>query len=174
MAVKPIITAPNDVLTMPCEKITEFNDETKRLAKDLIDTLDIQKDPAGAGLAAPQIGISKQMCVVRRFKRDNDGKEYHKDYVLVNPEITSESSAGDINWEACLSIPDKLGQVKRAKRVTVTAEDPAGEAIKIKASGFFARVILHEVDHLNGVLFTEKIIGKLLSDEKFEEMYYSE
>lgn len=174
MTVKPILTVPNEALKQQCEEITEFNEETKQLANDLLETLDIQRDPAGAGLAAPQIGILKRMCIVRKFKKDADGNEFTKDYVLVNPKITSESSATEVGWEACLSIPDKLGQVKRAKRVTITAQNTNGETIKIKGSGFFGRVIQHEIDHLNGVLFTDKNIGKVLTEEEFEQMYYAE
>jgi peptide deformylase len=174
MAVKEILKIPNILLTAPCKEITVFDAETKQLAQDLIETLDVQQNPAGAGLAAPQLGILKRMCVVRKYIIDKEGKETYKSFILINPKLTSESSSTDIRWEACLSIPKKLGKVKRAKRVSIIASDVEGNTFKLKGDGFFARVIQHEIDHLNGVLYTSKIIGELLSDEEFEKSYAAE
>lgn len=171
MAIKPIVQIPDPVLTTPCKKVGEVNDEIKQLIKDLIDTLDAQTDPQGTGIAAPQIGVSKQVCIVRRWYKNEGEEETYKDYVLINPEILGSSSATDIYWEACLSIPDLFGKVQRHKRVRVRALDENGETVKIKASGFFSRVIQHEIDHLHGVLFSSKIIGEALTEDELDSKY---
>lgn len=174
MAVKPILQIPNPILNTKCEKVAEINGEIKELITDLLDTLTAQTNPQGTGLAAPQIGVSKRVCIVRRWDRSEDDKETYRDYVLINPEILGASSATDIMWEACLSIPDLFGKVMRNKRVRVSALNENGEEIKIKASGFFARVIQHEVDHLDGILFNSKIIGESLTEAQLDEKYKKE
>ena len=174
MAVKQIVKAPDKILTTPCKDVAAFDADLKNLVADLLDTLEVQKNPEGAGLAAPQLGVLKRVCIVRKFSKDAENNETKKDIVLVNPKITSSSPATDIRWEACLSIPAILGQVKRAKRVTIMASDALGKPLKIKAEGFFARTIQHEIDHLDGILFTSKLIGEPLTDEEFDKKYLSE
>ncbi|MEZ6255355.1 MAG: peptide deformylase [Patescibacteria group bacterium] len=175
MAVREIIEIPNPLLTTNTAKVVEFNAETKQIAQDLIDTVLHASDPAGAGLAAPQIGIPLRMCVVRKFKPNpndpaNTDSELSKEIILINPQITSYSNSEDIRWEGCLSIPDTYGKVKRAKQITVKAQDINGEEIKLKASGFFARIIQHEIDHLDGILFTSKTIGSTVTDAELEKI----
>jgi peptide deformylase len=93
-----------------------------------------------------------------------------KDYVLVNPKLISASEDMDIHYEGCLSIPDTYGQVKRHKKIKVSALDENGNEIKINTSGFFARVIQHEMDHLDGILFTSKMIGKVLTEQELDNL----
>ena len=114
MAVVPILTTPNDILHKPAEKIREFDAETKKLITDLLDTLRDAKDPEGAGLAAPQIGVLKRALIARRFYRDPDNPEIElsKEYVFVNPKIISASEELVSGMEACLSIPDTYGLVE--------------------------------------------------------------
>ncbi len=173
MAQKPIIQVPDQILTTPCDKVRIFGDETKALAQDLVDTLNAAIKPQGAGLAAPQIGVTARVCVVRRFFADpaKPSQELHKDYALVNPKITSESGEFDIDWEGCLSIPNTYGRVKRSRKIKVMAFDEKGNVIKLKASGFFARVIQHELDHLDGVLFTSKVVGDVMTEEALDKLY---
>ena len=172
MSVKKIITVPNPILNKKTQKIGEITDEIKNIAQDLIDTVKVAEDPEGAGLAATQIGISKRMCVVRNFFEDplNPNEIKSNDIVLINPKITNYSDEKDLDWEGCLSVPDVYGKVERARKIKVTAKDIDGNIIKIKAEGFFARTIQHEVDHLDGILFTSHIKGKTLTQKEFDEM----
>ncbi len=172
MAVVPIIKIPDEVLTQQCAKVKAVDDETKQLIQNLLDTLSAAKNPEGAGLAAPQIGSLKRVCVVRKFLPNPDGSEtvITKDYVLVNPKLISASEDMDIHYEGCLSIPDTYGQVKRHKKIKVSALDENGNEIKINTSGFFARVIQHEMDHLDGILFTSKMIGKVLTEQELDNL----
>lgn len=172
MAIRKIVTIPDPVLYKKTQKIGEITEDIKRLAQDLIDTVKVAEDPEGAGLAATQIGVSKRMCVVRNFFEDplNPKEIKANDIILINPKITHFSDEKDLDWEGCLSVPDKYGKVDRAWKIKVTAKDIDGNIIKIKAEGFFARTIQHEVDHLDGVLFTTKVIGETLSQAEFDKM----
>lgn len=171
MAIKQIIETPNSILRNKNDKVTVFDENLKKEIDDLIDTVKDAKDPEGAGLAAPQIGINKKMCIVRNFFEDpQTGVVSAVDYVLINPKIVSKSKETSVDWEACLSVPDKFGQVERFEKIKVLAQNEHGNRIKIKAADYFARVIQHEMDHLEGVLFTDKVIGKTLSQKEFEEI----
>jgi len=163
MAVKAILKFPNLILTTPCTK-DKIDDSTKQLIQDLKDTLDTAK-PIGAGLAAPQIGVLKQVFIARKFLQDpsNTENEIHEDFAFINPKIISFSDQKEIDWEGCLSIPNTYGKVERPKKVKIKAQNEKGERIQVTASGLFARIIQHEVDHLNGILFTSKIIGETVS-----------
>lgn len=171
-----ISTVPDPVLTKKAQKITAIGGDEKILAKDLLDTLAVAQDPEGAGLAATQLGVSKKMCVVRNFF-PNPAKpdEFtHEDYVLINPKIVSKSSETEIDYEGCLSVPNVYGKVERYSKIKVDALDLNGDRIKIKAQGFFARTIQHEIDHLEGILFTERVIGKTISEEGLDHLMAQE
>ena len=172
MSVRKVITAPNPILTKKTQKVRDINSDVKKIAKDLLDTVRVAKDPEGAGLSATQIGISKRMCVVRNFFEDplNPDEVSSDDIVLINPKIIQYSREKNVDWEGCLSVPDAYGLVERAEKIKITAKDIDGNIIKIKAEGFFARTIQHEVDHLDGILFTSKIEGKTLTQEEFDKM----
>jgi len=165
MAVKEILKYPNPILSTPCAK-AEFSEVTKQLVQDLKDTLDTAK-PIGAGLAAPQIGISKQVFIARKFLKDPNSpeNELHEDLAFINPKIISFSQQKEIDWEGCLSIPNTYGKVERAKKIKIKAQNEKGERIQMTATELFARIIQHEMDHLNGVLFTGKVMGELVSDK---------
>lgn len=169
MAIKSILKIINGntpkVLITKCENIKNFDAQTKELTLDLLDTAHAQINPQAAGLAAPQIGIAKRACLVRKFTTKGD-EELIKDYILINPVITNKSKDVDVRYEACLSIPGVYGKVERHKNVTVNYYDEVGQKKRLKASGFFARIIQHELDHLDGILYTQKLIGELLKDEE--------
>ncbi len=169
----PIVTVPDPVLNKKCQKIEEFDDETKKLGKDLVETLLNAKNPEGAGLAAPQIGILKRVIVVRKFMSNplDPYKELSQEFILFNPEVISHSPDKETDWEGCLSIPDTYGKVERPKKVKVKAQNQNGEEITLNASGFFSRVIQHEIDHLDGILFTDKTVGKVLNEEQLDKLY---
>ena len=172
MAVVPIMTVPDKVLTTKCKKVKEVDSETKKIVQDLLDTLLSAKDPEGAGLAAPQIGITKRICIARNFYLDpaNPEKELSQEIVLINPRIISKSKDKITDWEACLSIPEIFGKVERSKKVKIRALNENGEDIKINATGFLARITQHEIDHLVGILFTSKVVGKTITEEELDAL----
>lgn len=177
MSVVPILIDPNKTLKKTAEKVREFDAETKKLIKDLLDTLKDAKDPEGAGLAAPQIGVLKRVIIARRFYRDPDDNEIEltKEYVFVNPKIISSSEEKNIAMEGCLSIPDTYGLVERPKKVKVKAMNEHGEVIRKTLTGFLSRVVQHEIDHLDGILFTTKLVdGKTYTDAQLDAMYAQE
>ena len=170
MAVVPIIIAPDNRLLQKCEKVTDFGNETQIIIKNLKDTLENAKNPEGAGLAAPQIGVLKRIIVVRNFIFNPSDKEKPlvQEHVLINPKVVSTSKETITEWEGCLSIPDTYGQVERYKKIKIKAQDESGQTIRLTASGYFSAVIQHEMDHLEGVLFTSKTVGEILNEKDFD------
>lgn len=164
--IKEILQIGNPILTTQTKEVTDINsEETKSLIQDLLDTCEKNAD-ISAGLASPQIGISKSICVCRRvdLEEKNPDKEFTRDElweVLINPRIIKESDKRSTEWEACLSIgvaKDNLwGPVERASKVTVEFTTPDGKPKSLNASGYFSHVVQHELDHLNGILFVSYI-----------------
>ncbi|MCK6256958.1 peptide deformylase [Fictibacillus sp. KIGAM418] len=146
MGVREIVVYPDEILEKKCEKVTEFNQKLSQLIDDMFETM---YEAEGVGLAAPQIGIGKQIAVVD--VGDETGK-----IELVNPVIEKMESEQD-GPEGCLSFPGIFGDVKRAQKVSVTAQDRHGRTFTITAEDFLARALQHEIDHLNGILFTSKV-----------------
>ncbi|KKS16538.1 MAG: peptide deformylase [candidate division WWE3 bacterium GW2011_GWC1_41_7] len=171
MSVVPIITIPDKRLLQPCEKVTDFGSGTQKVIRNLKDTLQNAKNPEGAGLAAPQIGVLKRITIVRNYVFNPADKETPivQEFVLINPKIISQSKDTIVEYEGCLSVPNSYGKVERNKKVKIKAQDESGETIRLTASGFFSAVIQHEIDHLNGVLFTSKTIGGLLTEKEFDQ-----
>lgn len=154
MAVKPIVMYPAEVLEMPCEKVTVFDKKLSKLLTDMYDTM-IEND--GVGLAAPQIGLSKQIAIV-------DIDDHHGTIELINPVIL-EQRGKQTGPEGCLSFPGLYGDVSRADYVKVRAFNRKGKVRIIEAEGFLARAIQHEIDHLEGILFTSKVERYIKEDE---------
>lgn len=176
MAVREIVVVPNDILETPCDKVIKFDEDLKNLVNDLKDTLSITKNPTGAGLAAPQIGVLKQVCIVRKFFENQYGNniETFAEFVLINPRIITHSGETEIDFEGCLSIPDSYANVERSSKIKVVAQNENGEKIKLTATGFFARTIQHEIDHLHGVLFTSKVIGEIYTEAQLDKILAQE
>lgn len=152
MTVREIVTIPEPVLRRKARKVTEFGKELQSLIEDMVETMRVAP---GVGLAAPQIGISKRIIVVE-FGDEENGEVPPKLYALVNPEITRFSREKVTGTEGCLSIPGVLGDVERSEMVTVKGFNRYGQPQKIKAKGWLARIFQHEIDHLDGVLFTDR------------------
>jgi peptide deformylase len=142
----PILTYPNDILRKKAGEIKDPKDpEIKRLILDMLETM---KESGNAlGLAAPQVGFSVRLCVIRLDS---------KNYILINPEIKSKSIRKEIMEEGCLSFPGEFLPIKRHKKVKVKALDRKGNKIIIKADGMLSRALQHEIDHLDGVLFIDR------------------
>ncbi len=162
---KPLVHVPNTVLTSPAKRVTQFDKRLLTLIQTMKDTLVATRNPKGVGLAAPQIGESVRVFVVR--PRESDPIR-----VFVNPEITKYSDAltggvpeRDNKLEGCLSIPHIWGRVKRSESLTLSYQDVSGNTHEEEFTGFIATIIQHETDHINGVLFTHRVL------EQKEKLY---
>ncbi|MDA1475591.1 peptide deformylase [Bacillus changyiensis] len=158
MAVKSIVIYPADVLETPAEPVTAFDKSLRKLLGDMYDTM-LEFD--GVGLAAPQIGVLKRVAVV------DIGDETGR-IELINPKVMAQRGE-QIGPEGCLSFPGLYGEVNRSDHVKVRALNRHGKPFTIEADGFLARALLHEIDHLDGILFTSKII-RYYDEEELEEM----
>lgn len=149
MAIKKILTFPNPVLRQKVETVTSFDKSLKELATDLAETM---YDAPGAGLAANQIGVCLRVVVVDI----SENKEEKKHLVLVNPEIIDKEGC-QIDEEGCLSVIDLTAKVERYRKLLVRAQDLDGKSWEFPAEDFFARVLQHELDHINGILFIDHL-----------------
>ena len=146
----PIVRYGNPVLERPAETVTEFDTpELKKLLDDMFESMYAAK---GVGLAAPQIGIGRRIAVID----PTNGQDETQRLVLINPEIVRIEGA-QVGEEGCLSIPGFREQVKRAKRVTIRAQDASGASFEKTAEDLLARAFLHETDHLNGRLYINHV-----------------
>lgn len=151
MSILAIRLYPDPVLRVRTREVTRFDAGLDRLISDMIETMHAAP---GVGLAAPQVGSESRVAVVDV----SVGKEPAELHVLVNPELL-ESSGSEIDVEGCLSLPGISDKVERPSRVRIRALSRQGEPFELAAEDFFARAICHEIDHLNGVLFTDHLRG---------------
>ncbi len=165
MSLLNIITIPNDVLKRKAKKVTDFGKDLQTLADNMVETM---RDAPGVGLAAPQVNILQRLIVIE-YGDEEDESIDPKLYILVNPKITRKSEETLIGTEGCLSIPEFFGEVERSAAITVKAKNRYGKNIKLKTKGWLARIIQHEIDHLDGELFIDKAI-KLYSREEWENI----
>ncbi len=149
MAIRNIREIGEEILTKKCKEVTEMTDRTRYLIEDMLDTL---YDANGVGLAAPQIGVLKRIVVI-----DVTGED---PYVLINPRIL-ETGGEQTGSEGCLSVPGKAGIVTRPNYVKVTALDADMKSFELEGTELLARAICHELDHLDGHLYVEKVEGEL-------------
>ena len=156
MPVQKILLYPHPILKKMCRPVGALDTEIAGLVEDLIDTM--RAGPGSVGVAAPQIGVSLRVCVVDVSSSKLGKENNHGLLVMINPEIT-ERDGGGIMREGCMSIPDYTGDVERATAVDVAFTDLEGTSRTIEASGFEAVAIQHEMDHLDGVLFLDRIIS---------------
>ncbi len=162
MALRKIVVQGEDCLNKACRPVTEFNRRLHLLMDDLLDTL---SEAGGAGLAAPQVGVLRRACVVM----DDDTEEYIE---LINPSIIAQSGE-QTGPEGCLSVPGKWGLVTRPNYVRVRAQDRDGKWFEVEGEGLTARCYCHELEHLDGHLYTEHI-DRFLTDEEVEEYFSQE
>jgi peptide deformylase len=153
MALREVITHPNQNLRKKAKKVTDFGTGLQQLIDDMVETM---RNEPGVGLAATQIDVPLRVIVVE-YKEDEDEEEAPpKLYSLVNPEITRTSNETEVGTEGCLSVPGVVGNVERSCAVTVKGLNRRGQPVKIKASGWLARIFQHEIDHLDGILFIDR------------------
>jgi peptide deformylase len=152
---KEIIKYPNPILRKKSEEVKEVTEDIKKFGQDMIQTM-MEKD--GIGLAAPQVGELKRIIVVYPIReRSLEEKAKRTPQVFINPKIIKKSKDSLIDEEGCLSLPELFLKIKRAKEVEIEALNERGEKIKIKTEGLPARVFQHEIDHLDGILFIDRI-----------------
>ena len=145
MAVIPIRTAPDPVLRRKARRVRAIDGSIKKLISDMIETM---HSAPGVGLAAPQVGIPLRVIVI--------GLPEEEDICLINPEVVRRKGERLVN-EGCLSVPGYVGEVKRSEAVTVKGRDPGGKELRIRADELLAQVLEHEIDHLNGVLYIDRL-----------------
>ena len=150
MALLEIVKYPAEGLKKPSSPVEKIDDSIRKLVSDMIETM---YDAPGVGLAAPQVGVNKRVIVADAS--DDDG-EKSGPLIIINPEIVSKE--GDTVFEeGCLSVPDFTAEVDRAERVRVRGEDGEGNPVDIETGGLLAIVLQHEIDHLDGILFVDRI-----------------
>jgi len=152
MALRTIVSIPDPVLRRKAKKVTVIDKDLQTLIDDMVETMRVAP---GVGLAAPQVGLSIRLIVVE-YGDDEDEDAPKKLYAVVNPEIVSASEEMEEGVEACLSIPRIMGEVERHQKIVVKGLNRFGKPVKYKLSGWFARIFQHEIDHLDGVLFTDR------------------
>ena len=152
MSLREIITIPNPILRRKARKVTDFGAELQTLIDDMVETM---RAAPGVGLAAPQVAEPLQVIVVEYGEEDNEELP-PKLFTVVNPQITRTSTETVVGTEGCLSVPGIVGEVERHVTITVKGQNRRGQPVTIKAKDWLARIFQHEIDHLEGVLFTDR------------------
>lgn len=159
MAIRNIRTYGDEILTKRAKEVEEIDERTKELIEDMIETLHKNN---GVGLAAPQVGVLKRIIVIDIYGEGTDV------FVLINPEIIKTKGEQTVE-EGCLSFPNQFAKIVRPAEVTVKALDKDGKKVKLVGKDLLAQVLSHEIDHLNGELFIDKIIPGTLETVKPED-----
>ena len=165
MARRNILTKEDPALYKKCRPVTEFNSRLHQLLDDMKETLSQEN---GVGLAAPQVGVLRRAVIVLETNVPEGEEEYMIE--LVNPEII-EASGEQFGAEGCLSVPEEYGMVRRPMHVKVRAQDRNGESFEVEGEGLTARCFCHEIDHLEGIIFTSKC-ERMLTDEELQSGEY--
>ncbi len=159
MAIRNIRTYGDEILTKRAKEVEEIDERTKELIEDMIETLHKNN---GVGLAAPQVGVLKRIIVIDIYGEGTDV------FVLINPEIIKTKGEQTVE-EGCLSFPNQFAKIVRPAEVTVKALDKDGKKVKLVGKDLLAQALSHEIDHLNGELFIDKIIPGTLETVKPED-----
>ncbi len=161
MAVLDIVLEGDPRLRQKAVRIRQVDDSIRRLAEDMYETV---PEAAGVAVAAPQVGVTRRLIVIRYTESDEDDEAEDDEgeeitYRLANPEIV-RGHGEQVGLEGCLSIPGWVGEVPRFESITVKAMDMDNRPVRVKANGYLARVFQHEIDHLDGILFTDRVEDK--------------
>jgi len=168
MTLIEIVSVPDSVLRRKAHKVTTFDKELQILIDDMVETM---REAPGVGLAAPQVGISQRLIVVEFNESGEENEEAPKKlFVLANPEIVKASEETLPGLEGCLSVPGLVGEVERSAQVVIRGQNRHGQPLKVKAKGWLARIFQHEIDHLDGILFTDRAV-RIWKPTKEEEVY---
>jgi peptide deformylase len=163
MPAREIIHAPHPTLRKKAAKVSELDQDLQTFIDDMITTL---QEESGAGLSAPQVNISQQVILVE-YGNDEEEEIPPTLYVTINPRITRFSQETVLGAEGCLSVPGLMGEVERSQEIIVEGQNRRGDPVKMKLNGWTARIFQHEVDHLNGILFTDRATHVWETDEDY-------
>lgn len=172
MSTLSIVTIPDKVLRQKSQPVTRFDAELQRLIDGMVETL---REANGVGLAAPQVGEPRQLAVIWTLPDvDDEGNEIEDTrelHVIVNPEIFWRSKEMVKGIEGCLSIPGYLGEVERHESIRVRGQDRHGRKVRLRLYDWTARIFQHEIDHLNGELYIDKLTApeNIWTEEEFEK-----
>jgi len=160
LAVLPLKYVGEAVLRRKADRVPKVDKPLARLLDDMVETM---RQAPGVGLAAPQVGVAERVIVVEYYEHEEDEENEDEQtpapkrlYTLVNPEITRASKEMEVGAEGCLSIPGVMGDVERHLAITVKAQNRRGQPVTLRLKDWTARIFQHEIDHLNGVLFTDR------------------
>jgi len=156
MPVQPILRYPHPLLKKLCKEVSVVDHQIHTLVEDLLDTM--REGPGSVGVAAPQIGVTLRVCVVDVSNNRHGKENNHGLLIMINPRIISSTGVA-VMREGCMSVPDYTGDVERATEITVRFSEPDQTVREFTATGFEAVAIQHEMDHLDGVLFLDRIIS---------------
>ncbi len=156
MATLAILKVPAERLKLASSAVTSFDQALFDFIHDLEETR--QAGPGAVGIAAPQVGVFQRVVIVD-VSNTRKPVPNHGHLILVNPEIT-EWDGYEMGREGCLSVPDYTGNVIRATQIKITAQNPDGESLEYEMEGFEARAMQHELDHLDGMLFTDRVVSR--------------
>lgn len=170
MALRTIVLSANPLLRQKSRRVRRVTAATERLVQDMLETMRAED---GVGLAAVQVGVPQQVVVVE-IPEDLDDPDAGTSLVLVDPDLARVSEEMEEGVEGCLSVPGWVGRVPRHLSVTVKGLDARGKKVRMRAEGYLARVLQHEIDHLNGVLFIDKALETWPVEEGEEEAIEAE
>ncbi len=170
MTIRTIVTLPDPVLRRKARTVTKFDKELQTIIDDMIETM---REAPGVGLAAPQIGLSERLIVVEYYENEeaeeSEDEAKKKVWVMLNPEIVKASEEKVMGVEGCLSIPNLVGEVERHETIQVKGLNRRGQPMKVKAAGWLARIFQHEIDHVNGVVFTDRAVRVWIPETEEEK-----
>jgi peptide deformylase len=163
MSVLEILTDPHPLLHQPASVVTDFGDELQRLVANMIETVRVKGFDGVGGLAAPQVGVMLQVFVLVLPNQEP--------ITVVNPDLIGASGGTNKSWEYCYSVPGKRGRIKRYRKAKITFSDVTNSQLSLELEGFIARMYLHEIDHLRGILWTDLIdsADDIMSDEEWRK-----
>ena len=173
MTILNIVTAPAEILERKAEAVDSFTPELQQLINNMIETM---RAANGVGLAAPQVGEGVRLAVIETLPEiDDEGRDIPESrelHVIINPEIYWRSRQMVEGVEGCLSIPGYVGEVERHDSIRVRALNRAGKQIDLRLKGWDARIFQHEIDHLDGILYIDRLADKdcFWTEEEFETM----
>jgi peptide deformylase len=170
MALRPILFADDPILRRKSHRVPRVTEETRRLIEDMFETMHAAH---GVGLAAVQIGVPLRVIVIE-IPEDLEDPDAGRRLALVNPELARVFDEVEEGVEGCLSVPGWMGEVSRHLGVTVKGLDLRGKRVRVRAQGYLARVLQHEIDHLNGVLFIDRASEVWRVEEGEEERLEAE
>jgi peptide deformylase len=168
-----IVKLPNPILRQKMRPVTKFDGDLQELIDEMIVAM---REANGVGLAAPQVNRNLQLSVIETLPKYDDNEQEIPNsrqlFVIANPEIVWHSRSTVDGIEGCLSIPGYVGEVDRYEAIRVRAQDRHGKKIKLRLTGWTARIFQHEIDHLNGVLYIDKLTDpkNFWTDEEFQRM----